>query len=735
MTASRSAEASHRPAIWRVALPVPLHTALDYLPPTPGAAAIRGVRVRVPFGRRVRVGLVLGSGRATVAPERLRRVEAVLDQRPVLDEALLGLLEWASRYYRHPIGEVIAAALPKALRQGRGLVPPLPRGWRLVVGQAEWQEALRRAPRQRALAALLAGHPEGLPESVLDARFPGWRPLARALAGKGFVETVDPEPAPPCPTPGPALHPAPAEAAARIAASAGRFEVHLLDGITGSGKTEVYLAAVAQTLAQGAQALVLVPEIGLTPQLLARFRTRLGVPVTSLHSGLSDTERHQAWFAARSGRARVLVGTRSALFAPCPRLGLIVVDEEHDPSLKQQEGFRYHARDLAVVRAQRLGIPIVLGSATPSLESLRNVQRGRYRHNRLPERAGAAVPPRFTLVDLRRDRTTGGLSTTLETRIGAHLERGGQALLFLNRRGFAPVLFCPDCGWGARCTRCDARMTFHRHAHALHCHHCGAQRPPPAACPDCGGKALLPLGAGTERLEQRLREAFPGVSLIRIDRDTTRRKGSLETALEAVRSGAHRILVGTQMLSKGHHFPDVTLVGIVDVDQGLYSTDFRATERLAQGIVQVAGRAGRAERPGEVVLQTHLPEHPVLQRLIHDGYARFAEMALQERRAAGLPPWRLLAVLRAESPKREAPQALLARVAEASASAADAEVWGPAPAPMERRAGRWRAQLLVLATRRRALESTLDAWLTALQRLPQARRVRWSLDVDPQDLY
>ncbi len=721
--------------IWHIALPVPLRKTLDYLPPTPGAKPPAGARVRVPFGRRCLVGIVVGSGRASVAPDRLRRVQAVLDERPLLDPAILAFLEWAARYYRHPIGEVMAAALPAPLRHGRGAVPSLPRRWTLTAGDRDWRTALRRAPRQRALAELLATHPEGLDEPALDARFPGWRPIARALAARGLAHAHVVSPELPASEPPPALNADQQAAVERLRAAGPGFRVHLLDGVTGSGKTEVYLAAIGEVAARGGQALVLVPEIGLTPQLLDRFWRRLRVPVTALHSGLSDAERHRAWFAARSGRARVVVGTRSAVFTPLPDLSLIVVDEEHDPSFKQQEGFRYHARDLAVVRARQLGIPIVLGSATPSLESLRNVRLGRYRHSRLPERAGAAAPPRFTLVDLRRDKPVDGLSQALEARIAGHLDAGGQVLVFLNRRGFAPVLFCPDCGWTANCTRCAARMTWHRGERALHCHHCDARRPVPAACPACGGQGLIPLGAGTERLEQRLRTRFPGVPLARIDRDTTRRKGSLEQALGQARSGQCRILVGTQMLSKGHHFPEVTLVGIVDVDQGLFSTDFRASERLAQGIVQVAGRAGRAERPGEVILQTHLPEHPLLQTLIHAGYARFAEAALAERRAAALPPWRLLAVLRAEAPRPEAPRVLLAEVASALPASEGVEILGPAPAPMERRAGRWRAQLLALAERRSALEPVLDAWLACLEARPAARNVRWSLDVDPLDLY
>ena len=515
----------------------------------------------------------------------------------------------------------------------------------------------------------------------------------------------------------------------------GGFAAFLLDGVTGSGKTEVYLRVVATVLKQGRQALVIVPEIGLTPQLLARFESRLDSPLAVLHSGLGDRERLNAWLAARDGSIGVIIGTRSAIFAPLKRPGVIIVDEEHDPSFKQQEGFRYHARDLAIVRARQLNIPVVLGSATPSLESLLNVQRGRYRCLRLPHRVGAAVEPPIEILDIRGQPMNDGLSRLLLNRIQAQLEQGNQVLLFLNRRGFAPTLICHECGWLGECQHCDAHLTLHLRRRRLICHHCGARQPLPPACPACGSIDLRALGQGTERIEQVLKQEFPGIGLARIDRDSTRRKGSLQALLQAVEKGERQILIGTQMLAKGHHFPDVTLVGVVDADQGLFGADFRASERMAQLLLQVAGRAGRAEKPGVVVLQTHYPQHPLLQTLVGGGYPAFAAAALAERQAAQLPPFTCQALLRADALEPESPWAFLTQAFEAGKDLSqEVELLGPVPAPMERREGRYRAQLLAQSTRRPPLQAFLDRWVERLTELKTARKVRWSLDVDPQDL-
>jgi primosomal protein N' (replication factor Y) len=489
-------------------------------------------------------------------------------------------------------------------------------------------------------------------------------------------------------------------------------------------------------VARGEQALVLVPEISLTPQLVERCAARFDAPLAVLHSGLTDADRLQAWRAARSGTAPVVIGTRSAIFAPLARPGLIVVDEEHDASYKQQEGFRYSARDLALARAQRHQVPIVLGSATPSLESLERVRAGRATLLELPNRTAGAQPPALKLVDLRAHAGLQGIATPTILSIQRHLAAGGQVLVYLNRRGYAPSLFCPGCGWVAPCPRCDARLTVHLREHALHCHHCGSQRALPAACPDCGA-AVKPVGQGTERIEETLAALCPGVPLARIDRDAMRRRGVLEETLRRVQAGEVRLLVGTQMLTKGHHFPDVSLVVVLNADQGLFGTDFRAAERLAQTIVQVSGRAGRAERPGEVIVQTEYPEHPLLQQLVQGGYDAFAKAALAERQQARWPPFARVAVLRAEAAGRDAPMQFLdvARELAAACDVAGVEILGPAAAPMERRAGHFRAQLLLHAATHAPLQQLFARWLPALESAPAARKVRWALDVDPLELF
>jgi primosomal protein N' (replication factor Y) len=618
----------------------------------------------------------------------------VLDAEPLLDERLMALLEWASSYYQHPPGEVFAAALPRLLRTERsgesGLV-----AWRITPsGQAALAGGeLARAPvQQRLLEALDAAGAEGLATDELEILAAGWREASRQLQRKGWTVRMRREAvAAPCEGKSEAApEPTPAQAAALATIVAARgFQAFLLEGVTGSGKTEVYLRAIAARLAAGRQSLVIVPEIGLTPQLVERFRRRFsGTNIALLHSGLTDRQRLAAWLGAREGKAEIIIGTRSAVFVPLPRPGLIVIDEEHDLSLKQQDGFRYSARDIAVWRARQLGVPIVLGSATPSLETLANAGSGRYQRLRLPERTGTALPPRFHLVDLRRQAATDGLTPTLLAAMERHLGEGGQVLLYLNRRGYAPVLLCPACGHCLECPRCDARLVLHRRENRLTCHHCGSARPVPTQCPECSGE-LLPVGQGTERLEAAITEYLPGHALLRIDRDTTRGRGEIERRLGEVAAGRARILLGTQMLTKGHDFPDVTLVGIIDADQGLFGTDFRAGERLAQTIVQVAGRAGRGERPGEVYIQTLFPDHPLLQLLVREGYERFGEAALEERRAAGWPPFSHLALLRAEAPEREPAMRFLEAACGAGAPARTGKrTHGKARRPLSRAATR-----------------------------------------------
>lgn len=729
--------------IVQVALDLPVSNHFDYLAPSP--VPQRGERVRVPFGRAYRCGVVVGGGAASdVPPERMREIAERLDDEVLLDENHLEFLQWAASYYHHPLGEVLLGALPVRLRRGERALALGEPAWQLTrLGRESDLNALIRAPRQRAVVAEIRRFGGLITRRQLSQKCGNVSAALRALMQRTWIE--------PCTcvqtgrqesavVPGPQLNVEQEHAVAAASNEIGRYAAFVLDGVTGSGKTEVYIRLIEEVLAYNQTALVLVPEISLTPQLVGRFERRLGAGVLLQHSGLNERARERAWQAARSGRARVLIGTRSAVLNPLANLGLIIVDEEHDPSFKQQDGFRYSARDLAVVRAQRAnagrGCPIVLGSATPSLESLHNATLGRYRHLRLRQRAGGAELPPLALLDIRSQSVEAGVSTVLLRHLDEILRKGDQALVFLNRRGYAPVLSCYDCGWVSDCPRCDARQTFHSSKGLLWCHHCGAQRRAPSACPQCGHPEVHALGQGTERLEEFLRQQFPDYPLLRVDRDATRRKGSLEELLRTVKSGDPALLVGTQMLAKGHHFPKVTLVGVLDVDGGLFGADFRAAERTAQLVLQVAGRAGRGSDPGKVLIQTRFPEHPLLQLLVKSGYDAFVEASLAERREARLPPYSYQGLFRAEATRSELPSSFLNQVLETARELASSEVeiWGPVPAPMERRAGRFRAHLLLQAVVRRPLHRLLQQLLPLLRRLPLARKVRWSLDVDPIDL-
>lgn len=724
------------PHLLRVVVPAPLPRGFDYLPPDgPEPDDAEGCRIQVPFGSRVLTGIVIGR---VAVPEGdppltvLKQAVAWLDTAPVLAGELFRSLQWLITYTHAPPGEVMHAALPTTLRQGA----PLPHtdlwAWELTQGGQQSREGLRQGARPRRLADLLATGPRS--EDQLDDLLEDWRPVMRDLARRGLAHSKPLElPPPPQPRAGPVLHPEQLDAVTAITGSAG-FAPFLLDGVTGSGKTEVYLQAIATCLAAGRQALVLVPEIGLTPQTLSRFRDRLGIAIHTLHSGMADGARARTWAAASRGQARVILGTRSAIFTPLPQAGLVIVDEEHDASYKQQDGFRYNARDFALIRAKALDVPIVLGSATPALESLNNAMAGRYTHLRLTHRAAAAAPPRVRIMDMRKRRLQDGLSDETLQGIASHVAAGGQVLVFKNRRGYAPALLCHDCGWTAPCQRCDTPLTVHGAGRRLQCHHCGARQSAPLACPDCGGLGLHPLGIGTERLEERLTVQFPDVPVVRIDRGTTSRRDALEQALAELgqRPG---ILVGTQILAKGHDLPRLTLVVVVGIDEGLFSADFRASEKLAQQLVQVAGRAGRAERPGEVWLQTHHPEHPLLMTLVNGGYHAFAGAELEQRLAAGFPPFAHLALLRAEAQQVELAHAFLQAVRGLLTGQDGVEHFGPMPAPMPRRAGYQRQQLLLSAPLRSPLHRLLGSVVPRIHTLPEARRVRWSLDVDPLDLY
>jgi primosomal protein N' (replication factor Y) len=724
--------------ILRVAVPVPLPRLFDYLPP-PGMDArtiAAGSRVSLPFGRGQRVGIVIEIlDHSEIALHRLKAVSTVLDPLPLITNELLATLQWLSRYYLHPLGEVMETALPAGLRTVRALPPEGEPALMLIAAEATAAASARQGSASAELLALLERGP--VPVAMLDGLLPSWRRAATNLRRRGLVTSARLEARPP---PRVRIDPPPLtaeqqQAVTTIAQALGDYAPFVLEGITGSGKTEVYLALIEQTLARGEQALVLVPEIGLTPQLLRRFQERLPGRIHLLHSNLADGERTRSWLAASRGDAGVILGTRSAIFAPLARAGLVIVDEEHDASYKQQEGLRYSARDLALVRAKALGVPVVLGSATPSLETLANVDNGRYQRLLLSSRPGAARMPALHCIDLRGKYLADGLAPELIAAVRACMARGEQALLFRNRRGYAPVLMCHACGWHAACARCDKPLTWHRGAARLRCHHCGAEQRVPTQCPQCNNAALLPQGHGTERLEQALAALFPGVPVIRIDRETTRRKDGLDTLLGQLGPDQPGILVGTQMLAKGHDLPNLTLVGLIGVDEGLFSVDFRASERLSQLIVQVSGRAGRARKPGTVWLQTHHPEHPLLRDLIREGYAAVARQLLQERREAGLPPYAHLALLRAQAKTQTPVDEFLAQAAWQAGTPEGVSLLGPMPAPMPRRAGMVRGQLLLSADERAPLHAFLPGWIQQVRAAAQARRVRWSLDVDPLDLY
>lgn len=733
--------------ILQIALDTPLRRVFDYLPPaqSPAQGVPRpGVRVSVPFGRQRLIGVLVGIvSESTLPLSKLKAAHEFLDEQPVFDPVTFDLLRWAADYYHHPIGEVYAAALPASLRKGLPVAVSTEHFSLTPQGREEHEEpSSKRAPQQRALLAWLADRTEATAAEVGETFKPE---LLKSLAVRGWIAARRSS-APASDTqdslipmqmhPGElALTGAQEQAVNTILAALPSFNAHLLYGVTGSGKTEVYLRVIAAAIAGGGQALVLVPEIALTPQLVDRFRRRFSGGVAVVHSALTDSERRDAWRAAHSGHARIIIGTRSAVFTSLPRLALVVVDEEHDASYKQHEGFRYSARDLAVMRARSADVPVILGSATPSLETLENAASGRYIKHLLPQRPGAAQPPQMSLIDLRRHAAEQGVSTPAMQAIDSHLKAGGQVIVFLNRRGYAPSLFCNSCGWVAPCAHCDARMTLHRRARQLRCHHCGAQAPVPAICGSCG-QALLPVGQGTERVEETLARFFPDAPLARLDRDSASARGSIQTVLDRVHSGEARILIGTQMLTKGHHFPEVSLVVILDADQGLFASDFRATERLAQTITQVAGRAGRETRAGEVMIQTEFPEHPLLNRLISEGYESFALSALEERREAGWPPFSRLALLRAEAKDSAALDSFLRAAAAEGLQIADGalKILGPAAALIARRADHFRAHLLIETSVRSTLQRFLAHWLPKIEDLPHPKGLRWSIDVDPLEV-
>ncbi|MGE3482736.1 MAG: primosomal protein N' [Gammaproteobacteria bacterium] len=725
----------------RVAVFTPVRGHFDYAyPPGQATAIAPGTRVLVPFGRGTRVGIALATlARVDIPRDRIKAVREVLDGTPLLDDPMLGLAAWAADYYHCAPGEVYEALLPTELRRGQAPRRAEDTLWVLTeTGRSTLQDERRLGSRQRALLALARDAP--LTRGRLAAATAPARVFRECIRRGWLAERVSDEPDATCIATGAfhVLNEAQETALAHLRAGHG-YRTDLLHGITGSGKTELYLYRVRDVIEAGGQALVMVPEIGLTEQLVRRFEARFGRQVGAVHSDLTERSRALVWERCRKGAIRVLLGTRSAVWMPLPCLQLIIVDEEHDTSYKQQEGFRYSARDVAVVRAHRLNIPIVLGSATPSLESLANCERSKYRYVELAVRAGGAVLPAIQVLDVRGLSLYAGLSEPLQRAILERAGRGEQSLLFLNRRGFAPIVVCHACGWIANCPRCDARFVLHRQAGVLRCHHCGTERRADSALPGHSCGALVDytsLGVGTEQLEDALRGLFPELRALRIDRDTMSGRGRLAQAFEDVAEGRVDILVGTQMIAKGHDFARVTLVGIIDGDGGLLAADFRAEERFVQQILQVAGRAGRGARAGQVLIQSHRPDHPVFDYLRRGDYRAFARHALAERAAAELPPDTALALLRAEAAAQELPLRFLRALADALRPTlpGGVAVNGPIPALMERRIGKYRANLLLSSHDRAALGQSLDQVTRLVDALPLTRKVRWSIDVDPQEV-
>lgn len=666
---------SEKKLVLNIALPVPFRKYFDYLPTADLDLSLLkpGVRVLVPFQRRKLVGIFMGMAEHSEVPEnKLKSIIKCIDIEPIVAEDVLKLCLWAGDYYHFPIGEILQSSLPGPLKQGKP-----------------------------------------------------------AILKKVKKLTKDNNPLSPL-----TLNPNQQSALTAIQSALGKYQTFLLAGVTGSGKTEVYLQTIATVLERGEQALVLVPEIGLTPQTIQRFKERFAVPIVTFHSGMTENQRLQSWLAAQQNEAKIIIGTRSAVFTPFAKLGVIIVDEEHDLSFKQQDSFRYHARNIAVMRAYSLNIPIVLGSATPSLETLHQTKLNRYRYLCLPERAGIAQPPQFKVVDIRNVSLDQGLSASLLAEMKQHLQKGEQVILFLNRRGFAPVLMCHGCGWLAMCKRCDARLTYHQAVGRLQCHHCDKHAKVMIQCEACQSAELIAIGQGTERLESVLTKYFPEYSIARIDRDTTRKKGTLEQVLKDIQSGKHQILIGTQMLAKGHHFPNVTLVAIVDADAGFFSGDFRSLERMGQLLLQVSGRAGRNDKLGKVVIQTHHPDHPLLMQLLQDNYQLFAASLLQERAQAQLPPYVHFALFRTEAHNVNNAEAFLQEVKNLIMTKKLAvQILGPIAAPMPRRAGKFRMQLLLQALERATLQKLLKSVIHHIEVLPAKNKVRWSLDVDPLEMY
>ena len=732
--------------IIRVAVPSPLRRLFDYILPnnsqcknSTGRADV-GCRVTVSFGRQEVVGLIIAkTDSSDIDIEKLKPINKLLDSAPLIPSSLFELFNWAANYYQHPIGDALFSTLPILLRRGEELPDLGTRHWQLTKECPQTNDdSFVRAPNQKALFDRLKEH-GSVPDSIITKEFS--KTALAALKKKGFVESIrqsDEEVELTNILKQDTLILNDSQSHALNNIDQHQFNCYLLDGVTGSGKTEIYLQAIDKVLRYGRQALILIPEISLTPQTEERFRSRFNVPIVTLHSGLTDKQRLLSWTKAKMGAAKIILGTRSAVFTPLSDPGLIIIDEEHDQSYKQQEGFRYSARDLAIIRARKEGIAIILGSATPSIESLRNCELGRYKHLVLADRAGPAVQPDWSVVDLKSEECEAGVSASTLSAVKQTISEGHQALIFLNRRGFAPAIICHQCGWTADCKSCDSRLTVHRARNRLICHHCEYQQRIPHLCPGCQSQQLVPVGEGTERSEDYLAKCFPTTKILRVDRDSTRKKGAMKAVYDTAKSGVPCILIGTQMLAKGHHFPNVTLVAVLDADSGLFSPDFRSHERLGQLLTQVAGRSGRGDVRGQVYIQTHQPQHPLLEILTTKSYASFTKTIMAERDLFQLPPFRYMALVRAESERSGEAEMFLRTARQIAEShvmpSKKLEYLGPLPAIMEKRAGRYRYTLQISANKRSLIQPLLTSLSLALEKHRAARKVRWSIDVDPQEL-
>ncbi|WP_417537546.1 primosomal protein N' [Marinomonas sp.] len=735
------------PPYIKVALPVPMRTLFDYK--VPKAIALRhelkpGMRVKVPFGKSSRLGVIVAlSDTSDWDPEHVKPLTSLQDERPVITQELMALCEWAARYYHHPIGDVIFHALPVLLRKGENAEFRTENWWFTTPqGQQLPLEQLSRAPRQQDFLKAVQQHPHGLSQHaalILDLAPAAGKTLEEKgllrreprSFNKGGEKHAHQTQVPPT------LNPEQMHATEHLLDHRHEFNVALLDGVTGSGKTEVFLRVMARLIEEGKQVLVMVPEIGLTPQTLKRFEIRFNTDIVLMHSNMSDRERLDAWLLAASGHAKIIIGTRSAAFIPAPNLGMIVIDEEHDTSYKQHEGFRYHARDLAIKRAQALNIPVLLASATPSYESLTNGLQKRFAWLKLRQRAGNAHIPEMERVDLRGKTLVHGFSEQALANMTLCLERKEQVLIFLNRRGYAPTLMCHQCGWIAACDHCDVNLTVHKRANKLHCHHCDTQKALIHTCPECQSEELFTVGEGTEQIETQLSTLFKDVPILRIDRDSTQRKSAMAKLTKKIHEHDQAILIGTQMLAKGHHFPNVTLVIIMDADAGLFSSDFRGMERTAQLITQVAGRAGRAKKPGHVLLQTYHPDHAAIECLCNLGYEHFAIDGLAERKSLSLPPFYHQVIVRAESGNEHEAMQLLAAMRNDLEPLFSKDVYlvGPYAAIIVRKAGQHRALISIKSAHRVPLHQATQMMSDWLEQSTRQHRIRFAIDVDPLETY